>query len=438
LFLVALISGLAGILTTVVFLTLTRDDDAPVPPGVRAPEVGTVGAGVPRSWPAWGFTHTQHSADGPQEFDRMRADLAGQPLAQAQAIMGWGTDNPEPANGEFNFASLDKRIQLIRDTHGTPVITLCCSPDWMKGGAQGRTDWSKLETAPSPQHYDDFAQLAATVAARYPDVKYYLVWNEFKGFFDNGRNRWAYEDYTTFYNKVYTALKKVNADLKVGGPYMVMNSNAPDHPDPSAVRGTWGSLDHRVVDAVRYWMKNKKGADFLTVDGWSLPEQRELPLNEFDLLTKFSDVTRWLRGLDGDLPIWWAEWYVEPAGAGWTSKHLGAVQAAAMMEFVRGGAATALYWSPQTDTAGDCPGCLWSGAQAGGRGTPTLTMLQNFARWFPPGTTLSEVKTTNPVVRTLASADQLLVVNAGGQTARSEIGGTTLELGPYEVRWIDR
>jgi hypothetical protein len=438
LFLIALISGLAGVLTTAIVLALTGDHGGPGPVAVSAKEVGTVAAGAPRSWPAWGFTHTQNSADGPQGFDQARADLAAQPVVQVQSIMGWGTDNPEPANGAFNFGSLDKRIQLIRETKGTPVITLCCSPDWMKGGAQGQTDWAKLETAPSPQHYDDFAQLAAKVAARYPDVKYFVVWNEFKGFFDNGRNRWAYEDFTTFYNKVYTALKKVNPDIKVGGPYMVMNSNVPNQSDQSAVRGSWGSLDPRVIDAVRYWMKNKKGADFLAVDGWSLPEQRQIPVNEFSVLSKFSDVTKWLRGLGGDLPIWWAEWYVEPAGAGWTDEHLGAVQAAAMMEFVRGGAATALYWSPQTATSTDCTGCLWSGAQAGGRGTPTLTMLQNFAKWFPPGTTLMGVKSSNPTVRTLASTEELLVVNAGDRPATSVVDGKTLDLGPYEVRWIGR
>src|SRR5205814_2247029 len=99
---------------------------------------------------------------------------------------------------------------------------------------------------------------------------------------------------------------------------------------------------------------------------------------------KFSAVTRWLRS-KSSLPVWWSEWYVEPSGAGWTDEHRGAVQAAAMMEFAKSGAATALYWSPQTEKAADCAGCLWSGA---GAGTPTLGMLQNFTRWFPPGTRL--------------------------------------------------
>jgi hypothetical protein len=76
---------------------------------------------------------------------------------------------------------LDSRIALIRRTGGTPVTTLCCVPDWMKGGRPGTTDWSKLEVAPAPGHYADFAALAATIARRYPFVRHFLflVWNEF-------------------------------------------------------------------------------------------------------------------------------------------------------------------------------------------------------------------------------------------------------------------
>lgn len=429
LFLIALIAAVAGVLSFTIVMRLSQDFG-----GTHAGTVtGTVGGGAPSSWPAWGFTHTQFSVDADQAPVRSRTDLARQHVVQDTAIMGWGADNPEPAPGQFSFGSLDKRMKAIRATHGTPVITLCCSPDWMKGGAAGQTDWSKLETAPAPQHYDDYARLAAEVARRYPYVKYYVVWNEFKGFFDNARNRWGYENYTAFYNKVYSALKSVNPDLKVGGPYLAMNSNAPSDPDRSAVRGPWGSLDQRVIDAVRYWMKNKKGADFLAVDGWSLPEQRNSPMDEFAALSKFSAVTAWLRGLGSGLPVWWAEWYVEPPGSGWTDEHRGAVQAAAMMEFVRGGASTALYWSPQTSTAGECSGCLWSGK---GGGTPTLTMLQNFARWFRPGSKLVGVTSSNPQVRVLATGKQLLAVNTSGDPAAATIDGTKLDLGPYEVRWV--
>jgi hypothetical protein len=398
------------------------------------PSGPVVGAGAPASWPSWGLTHTEHTPDGPG-FSRALTDTAKQHMAQDQAIMGWGTDNPEPSPGRYNFGSLDRRIKLIRTMHGTPIITLCCAPDWMKGGTVGKTDWTKLETAPSAAHYADFAKLAAQVARRYPEVKYYLVWNEFKGFQGTSLN---YVGYTNLYNQVYTALKQVNPDLKVGGPYVPMNSNAPGVGQATAVMGSWGSLDQSSLDAVQYWLKNKKGADFLAVDGSAMPDQTKVHLNEFSELTKFSAVTQWLRAQSGGkLPIWWAEWYVQPTGITWTDEHLGAVQAAALMQFISSGAATALYWSPQTVTTGDCMGCMWSGSSAAGAATPTLTMLQNFTRWFPPGTRLVTVTSSNPAVRVLGQQHQMVAVNTSAKPATSTINGTALSLGPYEVHWVD-
>ena len=84
--------------------------------------------------------------------------------------MGFGTLNPEPSPGEFDWCSLDTRMQLVKDTGGKAMLTLCCSPDWMKGGPDGATDWDKLERAPLPEHYDDFAKLAAATVQRYPQV----------------------------------------------------------------------------------------------------------------------------------------------------------------------------------------------------------------------------------------------------------------------------
>jgi hypothetical protein len=354
--------------------------------------------------------------------------------------MGWGVDNPQPRPGEYNWASLDRRMETIKRTKGTPVITLCCAPDWMKGGPAGNTDWTKLELAVEPEHFGTFAAMAAEIAKRYPQVKYYTVWNEFKGFWYPPGNRWDYQGYTKLYNQVYDALKKVDGDIRVGGPYMVMNSNAPGgrYGPPSELKGSWGSMDQRNLDAIKYWSKNKKGADFIVTDGHSQPVQRQVKLDDFQALTKFSDVTRWLRALEPDLPVWWAEWYVEPVPSDWTNERRLAVHTAAMMEFVRGGAASALYWSPQTKTATDCPGCLWSGTQAGGGATPTLTMLQNFNRWFRPGTGLVDVKVSDPAVRALAQDERMVVVNGSAKTLRPRIDGKPLDLGPYEIKWLAR
>lgn len=441
--LVALAAATAGVLVSTLVLAATGrrpggngGDGGPAP----AQAASRVAPGAPRDWPSWGFTHTQHTVDRENGPPKALADLASRPMPQVTPIMGWGVDNPEPRPGEFNWSSLDRRMDVIRETRGTPVVTLCCGPDWMKGGAAGTTDWRRLETAIEPEHFDDYADLAAAVARRYPDVRYYTVWNEFKGFWYPPGNRWDHEGYTRLYNKVYTALKKVDEDIKVGGPYMVMNSNAPGgrYGPPSELSGPWGVMDQRNLNAVKYWYEHKKGADFIAVDGHAMPNQREVELNEFMALSKFSAVTRWLRGLDPKLPVWWAEWYVEPVPSTWTDERRGAVQAAAMMEFVRAGAASAFYWSPQTATTGDCPGCLWSGRAAGGGGTPTLANLQNFDRWFPPGTRLADVASSNADVRVLAQAEQMVVVNTMARPARTRIDGKALDLGPYEVKWLGR
>ncbi|GAA2932412.1 hypothetical protein GCM10020221_30220 [Streptomyces thioluteus] len=131
----------------------------------------------------WGFTHTKYSADRGEDGARRTAAglLSADPMPQNQHIMGWGADNPEPRPGSYNFTDLDRRVALMRRTGAAPVLTLCCAPDWMKGGGE-RTDWSQksLEKAPQRAHYKDFARLAGVVAKRYPDVHHFIVWNELK------------------------------------------------------------------------------------------------------------------------------------------------------------------------------------------------------------------------------------------------------------------
>jgi hypothetical protein len=442
--LIALAAVLAAVLATAAFVVLEGRDvgsgATPVPTGLDQPPVARVAEGAPAGWPSWGFTHTQFSADrgNPRALDSARDALTRQPLVQAQAIMGWGADNPEPAPGRFDFRSLDARVDLIRRSQGTPVITLCCAPDWMKGGPAGKTDWSYLEDAPEREHFRDYAALAARVAQRYPDVKYYVVWNEFKGFYNDTLNRWDHEGYTELYNQVYDALKAVDPGIKVGGPYMVMDSYSPDRP-PTAVAGPWGSVDERVLDAVEYWLEHKRGADFLVVDGATLSEDKGLVPDPFTAVGKFSAITRWLREQDGGLPVWWAEWYVEPENSGWSAEQRHAVHAAAMIEFARSGTSTALYWNPARPE-GQCVGCLWTSTQLGdgGRGTRTLALLQAFAKWFPPGTGLRDVRASGQAVRVLAQDERAIVVNTAGRPVTATVEDERLDLRPYEVRWIDR
>ncbi|MEU8471047.1 xylan 1,4-beta-xylosidase [Streptomyces sp. NPDC029006] len=425
-----------------------RDGDRPH--GTPAAPAGRPGPNV-----GWGFTHTRYSAgQGSPAATARVTRLLGRDggLPQNQHIMGWGADNPEPVRGRYDFGALDRRIGLVRASGGTPVITLCCAPDWMKGAAAGagRTDWSRaaLESAPLPGHYQDFADLAATVARRYPDVRHFIVWNEFKGFWNDAGSRWDYEGYTRMYNLVYKALKNVGQDIMVGGPYLVMDSVGAHDPNAStALRGPWGAMDQRVLDAFAYWNTHRAGADFTVVDGSSYTRDDALLPDEFAATAKFTAVGAWVRRRTRDLPLWWAEYYVEPGDGdgertGWSEPHRVAVQATGMIAMVRGGAGSGFYWNPEERT-GPCPGCLWTPADTsgGGRELPLYGLLSRFARAFPPGTryaTVSVPPDDAPHVRVLATRSTVLVVNTLARRISARVDGRRFEMGAYEVKWLDR
>jgi hypothetical protein len=451
------VTALLGAAITALALLFTM---CGAPPGGGAPDgdakgssgdhgTPSVPAGKPTAALGWGFTHTEFSADsgGQAAMGRAMELLSAMPMPQNQHIMGWGAGNPEPSPGRYDFAELDSRIDIVRRTGGTPVITLCCAPDWMKGGTSGRTDWSqeRLETAPGPEHYDDFAALAGTIARRYPDVRHFIVWNELKGFFDERRGRWNYEGYTQLYNLVHAELKKVNKDILVGGPYVVMDSHPPgEETYASGLSGPWGTVDRRSLDAIAYWNEHKAGADFVVVDGSSYTSDDQLIPDEFAATEKFAAVGRWVREKTG-LPLWWAEWYVEPGDEnderdGWSEQHRNAVHAAGMIAMARGGAAGGFYWNPQKKGE-SCAGCLWRSTELpdGGSALPMMRLLSRFAREFPPGTRFRDVAVAaddEPDVRVLADDEAMLVVNTRNRGTEVTVDGRSVGLGPYGVRWL--
>ena len=426
----------------------TRDGDkvhgTPAVPPETKPDVG------------WGFTHTQFSADegSGSATKRVEQRLGEQNLPQIQHIMGWGAGNPEPVEGRYDFEEMDSRIDFVRETGGTPVVTLCCAPDWMKGGKPGsdKTDWSQeaLETAPDRAHYKDYAALAATVAKRYPDVRHFIVWNEFKGFWNNAEARWDYEGYTELYNLVYKELKKVDKDIEVGGPYLVMDSLDPRQKEDASttLKGRWGAMDQRILDAFDYWNKNRAGADFVVVDGSSYTKDDDLLPDAFAATDKFTAVSRWVRERTGDLPLWWAEYYVEPADGdddrdGWTESHRVAVQASGLIAMARGGTTSAFYWNPEKEKGSACAGCLWTPTDRadGGRPLPMLDLVSRFNKEFPPGTKYEQVSVAEddrPNVRVLADDKAVLVVNTLGRKIDAKVDGEEFGMGAYEVKWLSR
>ena len=153
-----------------------------------------------------------------------------------------------------------------------PVITLAGAPDWMTSQRTATSNF-QLELAPTPDHFDDFAELARRVALRYSrpslarPVLHYQVWNELKGFWSRARNNNDYEAYTRLYNLVYDALKGVNPRIRVGGPYLVVEgtgSRVFGKEEPWY--GVQDPVSARDLETIDYWMAHKHGADFLAVD----------------------------------------------------------------------------------------------------------------------------------------------------------------------------
>lgn len=380
-----------------------------------------------------GVTHTRSSLD-PEEPAAARrsgeqilrgADGGGW---QNVHLMGFGTLNPEPSPGRYDWASLDTRMRLVKDTGGKTVLTLCCSPDWMKGGRAGQTDWSQIEVAPTPDHGDDFAALAAAAVKRYPQIQRVLVWNELKGFYDETQNRWRYEDYTALYNKVYTAVKAVRPDVPVGGPYIVLNSLDPGQHDSSDISGQWGVADQRPLDVITYWLKNMVGADFIAVDGGTATRQMTLPTSIREGAQKFADLDAWIR-TQTDLPIWWAEFYPDlPTGheGAPDSPASAAATLAVIAAFARSGAAGALLWGPQgSDDLGYA--ALWTDSTkaGGGKATPLTAAWQWLVSRLAKGDVEVGYSTTLSLLA-FREGESALVVNLTGDPVTAPRGANPI------------
>ncbi|MEM8532755.1 MAG: hypothetical protein AAGF95_18055 [Chloroflexota bacterium] len=379
-----------------------------------------------------GITHTRFSVDDPaadqEAIARAKTVLSETVHYQNQHIMGWGALNPNPAPGEYNWFSLDSRINVIREMNAEPVITLCCAPDWMKGGAPGETDWSKISRAPLPEHYDDYANLAAEVAQRYPDVEYFQVWNEFKGFWSVDTNNWDYVAYTEFYNKIYDAVKTVRPDAKIGGPYLIVEGTG-------SHKGGWASeepIRARQWAVINYWLEHKHGADFISLDRGIIDNNRDrnsYSIEERMELTRFfGEIGRQLKEVT-DLPIWWSELHTArqlPAGP--------ALSASAFYHTLTGGSSVILSWNPmRTGESGGHP--LFSDVrdEGGGQPEPHYHVFKMYHDHFGPGTPLYKTTSSSLDVEVLASDKVIMLINKRPHETSVNINGVHMTLDAYEV-----
>jgi hypothetical protein len=329
-------------------------------------------------------------------------------------IYGWGPDNPEPSAGQYDWSTLDQRMNIMRNISNLSggrtqlMISLCCAPDWMKSDMN-------IDSAPNPQNYADFAELARQVVLRYTDVKYFQVWNELKGF-DNT------SEYMQLYNAVYDAVKAARPDALVGGPYVGIGPN--DIPDAVTAQ----------------WLASKHGGDFVVVDGGF--DSQSAP-DDFSDAQFYLDYASWLRQQPhggATLPFGWAEWYPGTTQAWGDAQHFNATMANALIDTLMSGASYALMWGAEGGVTGVYK--EGDGQQMtpidNGRPTAWYQTLKDFSDFFGPGTQLLAVKDSRQKPLTvLASARKTMLVNRLANTQSLTVNGHRVILKPYQVLLIN-
>jgi hypothetical protein len=232
---------------------------------------------------------------------------------QNQHLVGFGSNvDPQPGAGAaYQWSFMDSTFGYPTATtgyfSGSPerCLTLCgCPPHmrspkvagkWDPQGVKSGTALTSLSdyTPPNSSWFQEYADLCAAAAARYPHIKYFQVWNEMKGWYfvtqyagsnlvptgsglpagPSGGNRWWMEGYTALFNKIYTAIKAVRPDAVIVGPYCVLNGFSWDQAAdwandafPDNYQGVWGYGDKKITSLLAYFIRNCTGCDVLCVD----------------------------------------------------------------------------------------------------------------------------------------------------------------------------
>jgi len=427
-------------------------------------------------------------------------------------LMAWGVKDPWPdpsQPGPTEWDDLDRRIELTLATGGTPIITLAEAPWWMKGQRQADGTTKLIPTAdgdydvytyatpvtdfrgfnypagyvsPSPiaarvldSQMNKWLLLVQRTAERYMappyNVRYFQVWNELKGYYNPGANRWdhttsagntngynAYHGYTYMYNQVYQRLRQVATNLgiplnqiKIGGPYVPLKTWADPRAggyattEPLLMNRPYGIYDQRDVDAIKYWLQNKTGAQFIVWDGGTKNREGLNLVNPYAASEKFWDTVKWLRSLNpatypgaDTLPIAYGEWYAFPYDTLDQHQHA-SVKTFAAMRYLQAGGWLALMWGgeerdnphlntslyTETDPPGGGQGLAWADA---------ARMLKDH---FGPGTLLLATSQSGTNIGVLASPLKTMLVNKTNQTLVVAVNGVHVTLNPYRVMLID-
>ncbi len=229
-----------------------------------------------------GFSYTQ---------DRIFISRAqGSQIANIH-LYGWGSlwPFPEGKTGEFDDGqTIGHRVREATQDGQQVMLTCATAPSDYRASGQ---PWN-MEERVMTEAEDQYARRCAEAVKRWPEISRVQVWNELKGYWSKERNRWDYESYTRFYNKVYSAVKAARPEVLVGGGYAVISplGRGFDKEFPGF------SADSRGMEAMLYWLQHAAGYDAICLDG----QQSAAAIVR---------ITEYFRQRGGGKPIWWAEYY---------------------------------------------------------------------------------------------------------------------------------
>jgi hypothetical protein len=352
------------------------------------------------------------------------------PMMVDQALMGWGVPDPEPSPGVYVLGPLQARVQMIESTGDTPIIDLASAPGWMTGGLGGTTNPMNLSAPPLPSHYQDFANLCATVAAALPDVKYFVVWKEMHGFWNRSTGSNDMSSYDTLYNDVYTAIKAVRPDALVGGPYIAIGSYS--HPKGVAPSGPWGYLDPAALTSIDQWLSGAVGADFIALDARNFTNDAGYLTDPVTSAAKFAAIDQWVES-QTTLPIWWIESPTEITPLGWSTDEQVAARVGVVAQMAASGAVVGMQWQPQQQISWPDLG-LWTSCllPGGGQATELGQIMPSVTKVLKEPVHLVAGQPTGVV---LVTGDLgTIAVNGTSSLSTASMGSVQLVLAPYEVR----
>lgn len=441
---------------------------------------------------------------------------------EAQHLQGFGTGTLwATQSGSKSWGSLDR----IFGTPGNPasgymknatrrvLYTLAC-PAWMKVAVPGTTITQPTlspaadptnqfsYTPPHRSQYPAFAQLIADTCVRYSQITDVVVWNEMKGFYRNDLNRWAYELYTEMYNLIYNAVKAVRPDIRIGGPYPVLNTLAwqfpndwADSAEPSIndrLNGPWGYADKKAIAVIKYWLQFAAGADFCcwdlrnstkdfaassaegttytaavwntNPDGGTKPYY--WPVSPWACWQKQTDIMNWFRALAvndpakygrsicnaATLPVWTTEWYFnartndvinKPGTTTPYSDPRSSIteKASVGAEGLRVAAEAGYEVIMEWRPQGDSTGLanpVGLWKSSDNTITPYGTVQQIVAQNFGAGVDLVRLSVTDPDISILASATKAMIINKSPNAKTLLVDGVSVSLATYEVKLITR